>query len=332
MEGAVTIGAVERSLVDQALNAGWQPPAPAPRSGLKVAVIGSGPAGLSCAERLNRMGVAVTVHDRAPRIGGLLRYGVPSFKLDKSLLDRRQALLEQAGICFVLDTAVDHALLSELLQSHDGIFLGLGAQQPRTIEMPGQELDGVAQGLRWLERVNSGERGTLRGRQVLILGGGDTAMDCARSARRLGADVTLAYRGPEEGLRASPKEIRLAREEEVAFLYEHTPVQLAEEGQSIRTVFQTPQGTQTFYSSDVILAFGQQPSPPSWLDQFVIATDRHGNISVDDQGRTTHPRIWAGGDNTLGPNLAVNAIAAGRKAAEGMLATFGGSHRLRRRA
>ncbi|MBW9274596.1 MAG: FAD-dependent oxidoreductase [Candidatus Thiodiazotropha sp. (ex. Lucinisca nassula)] len=332
MEGAVTIGAVERSLVDQALNAGWSPPAPAQPSGHSVAVIGAGPAGLSCAERLNQMGVTVTVYDRAPRIGGLLRYGVPSFKLDKSLLDRRQALLEQAGIRFEFDTLVDQPLLSQLLENHDGIFLGLGAQQPRRVELPGQELNGVEQGLHWLEKVNSGERTTLRGKQVLILGGGDTAMDCARSARRLGAEVTVAYRGPEEGLRASPKEISLAHEEGVAFLFEHTPVQLLEEGQTVRTVFETPQGVQNINSSNVILAFGQEPCPPLWLSAFDIATDHHGTITVDEQGRTTHPRIWAGGDNTLGPNLAVNAIAAGRHAAEGMLTTFGASHRSRRRA
>lgn len=331
MEGAVTIGAVERGLVDQALNAGWQPPAPAPRNGHSVAVIGAGPAGLSCAERLNQMGVAVTVYDRAPKIGGLLRYGVPAFKLDKSLLDRRQALLEQAGIYFEFDTTVDHTLLSRLLESHDGVFLGLGAQQPRTIELPGQELNGVEQGLRWLEKVNSGKRTTLRGKQVLILGGGDTAMDCARSARRLGADITVAYRGKDEGLRASPKELSLAREEGVAFLFEHTPSRLLEEGQTLRTVFETPQGAQNIDSSKVILAFGQEPCPPPWLSAFDVSTDHDGTIIVDEQGRTTHRRIWAGGDSTLGPNLAVNAIAAGRRAAEGMLKPFGVSRQPRRR-
>lgn len=332
MEGAVSIGAVERSLVDQALNAGWHPPSPAPRSGHSVAIIGAGPAGLSCAERLNQRGVAVTVYDRACGIGGLLRYGVPAFKLDKSLLDRRQALLERAGVRFVLNTPVDQLLLSRLLQNHDGIFLGLGAQQPRTVELPGQQLAGVEQGLRWLERINSGKRVSLHDRPVLILGGGDTAMDCARTARRLGAAVTLAYRGPEEALRASPKEITLAREEGVRLLLEHIPLHLEGEERVSGVRFHIPGGSRLIESRLVILAFGQQPAPPPWLDLFGIATDKHGSISVDERGHTTHPRIWAGGDNTLGPNLAVNAIAAGRSAAEGILAQLRISLRQRRRA
>ena len=332
MEGAVSIGAVERSLVDQALNAGWHPPSPAPRSGHSVAIIGAGPAGLSCAERLNQRGVAVTVYDRACGIGGLLRYGVPAFKLDKSLLDRRQALLERAGVRFVLNTPVDQLLLSRLLQNHDGIFLGLGAQQPRTVELPGQQLAGVEQGLCWLERINSGKRVSLHDRRVLILGGGDTAMDCARTARRLGAAVTLAYRGPEEALRASPKEITLAREEGVRLLLEHIPLHLEGEARVSGVRFHIPGGSRLIESRLVILAFGQQPAPPLWLDLFGIATDKHGSISVDERGHTTHPRIWAGGDNTLGPNLAVNAIAAGRSAAEGILAQLRISLRQRRRA
>lgn len=213
MEGAVTIGAVERTLANRALDAGWRPITPVRRTDHRVAVIGAGPAGLSCAERLNRSGVEVTVHDRSNKIGGLLQTGVPSFKLDKSLLDRRQAILGQAGIHFVLNTLVDKAMLSALLENNDAIFLGLGAQKARTIELPGQTLPGVEQALGWLEKNNTGERESLEGQQVLVLGGGDTAMDCARSALRLGAEVTIAYRGPVGCLRASPKEITLTREE-----------------------------------------------------------------------------------------------------------------------
>jgi len=322
MEGAVTIGAVERGIAKQALDAGWRLIQPACRNSRKVAVIGAGPAGLSCAERLNREGVNVTVYDRSTSIGGLLQTGVPSFKLDKTLLERRRSLLQQAGIHFVLDTFVDEAMLSRLLENSDAVFLGLGAQQARIIDLPGQALPGVRQALGWLEKINAGERVSLRGQHILVLGGGDTAMDCARSALRLGAEVTIAYRGPEESLRASPKEIALTREEGGLFVLEHAPVS-CEGMQKVTGVrFETPRGDQVIDADQVILALGQQPAPPPWLESFDIATEHHGTIRVDADGCTTHRKIWAGGDNTLGPNLAVNAMAAGRTAAEGMLANF----------
>ncbi|MET0084844.1 MAG: FAD-dependent oxidoreductase, partial [Sedimenticola sp.] len=332
MEGAVTIGTVERSIAQQALNEGWQPIGPVRRNGHRVAVIGAGPAGLSCAERLNREGVEVTVYDRSTKIGGLLQTGVPSFKLDKRLLEHRQALLEQAGIRFFLGTPVDEAVLSNLLEENDAVFLGLGAQKSRIIELPGRGLPGVEQALDWLSKINAGERESLKGQHVVVLGGGDTAMDCARSALRLGADVTIAYRGPEECLRASPKEIRLAREEGAHFVLKHVPLSCEGAQQVAGVRFDTPGGIEIIDASLVILALGQQPAPPSWLSAFDVATEPHGSIRVDTQGRTTHPEIWAGGDNTLGPNLAVNAIAAGRKAAEGMLDDFRNVQPIRRRA
>lgn len=332
LEGAVTIGAVERGIAEQALDAGWRPSGPAHRTGHRAAIIGAGPAGLSCAERLNRGGVDVTVYDRSPRIGGLLQTGVPSFKLDKTLLERRKDLLEQVGIHFFLGTQVHGSMLSDLLEENEAVFLGLGAQMSRTIELPGQHLSGVEQALPWLERINAGVKEPLNEQKVLVLGGGDTAMDCARSALRLGAEVTIAYRGPVESLRASPREIMLAREEGARFVLEHAPVSCEGDQQVTGVRFDIPGGRQILDTSLVILALGQQPAPPSWLAAFDIATEPSGNIRVDAQGRTTHPRIWAGGDNTLGPNLAVNAMAAGRTAAEGMLADFNRSGPIRRRA
>ncbi|MEA3290994.1 MAG: FAD-dependent oxidoreductase [Pseudomonadota bacterium] len=200
--------------------------------------------------------------------------------------------------------------------------MGLGAQKPRTIELPGQTLPGVEQALGWLERINAGEREVLNEQKVLVLGGGDTAMDCARTALRLGAAVTVAYRGPEARLRASPKEVAMAREEGALLLLEHAPLECEGAGQVRGVRFNTPGGTPLVEANRVVLALGQQPDPPSWLAEFNIATESDGRIQVDDQGHTSHPKIWAGGDNTLGPDLAVTAMAAGRKAAEGMLVGF----------
>ncbi len=322
LEGAVTIGVVERSIATRALDAGWRPPEAARRTGHRAAIIGAGPAGLSCAERLNRAGVEVTVYDRSTGIGGLLSTCVPSFKLDRSLLERRKILFQQAGIHFSLGTLVDKAMLCDLLEQNDAVFLGLGAQKSRAIELPGQNRSSVEQALNWLEKINAGVRESLSGQEILVLGGGDTAMDCARAALRLGAKVSVAYRGPEGRLRASPEEIASAREEGVQFLFEHAPLECEGSGQVTGVRFDTVNGISVVEAALVILALGQLPDPPPWLARFDIITTSSGCIVVNDQGRTSHPRIWAGGDNTHGPDLAVTAMAAGRKAADGILDSF----------
>ncbi len=187
------------------------------------------------------------------------------------------------------------------------------------------------QALAWLSVVNAGERRPLYGQRVLVLGGGDTAMDCARAALRLGASVTVAYRGPVERLRASPTEVALAREEGAAFLFEHRPLRCIGAQRLHKIAFETPRGTQTIDCDQVIVAFGQQPAPPAWLTAFDIATETDGRIQADPRGRTAHPKVWAGGDNTHGPDLAVTAMAAGRRAAESMLASFHPLQRIRSR-
>ncbi len=144
-------------------------------------------------------------------------------------------------------------------------------------------------------------------------------MDCARAALRLGASVTLVYRGPENCLRASPKEVALTREEGAAFLFQHRPLRLEGNELTARVVFETPMGASIIGCDRVILALGQQPCPPPWLGEFNIATEADGRIRVDSRGRTSHTRIWAGGDNTHGPDLAVTAIAAGWQAAQSIL-------------
>ncbi len=267
----------------------------------------------------------VTIFDRSEKICGLLQTGVPSFKLDKALLARRQTLLEQAGVRFTLGMAVDGVMLTRLLADNDAIFLGLGAQKSRSIALPGETLSGVDQALDWLERINAGERVSLAGQRVLVIGGGDTAMDCARSALRLGAEVSVAYRGPEECLRASPKEVTLAREEGAGFLFQHIPLTCEGAVKVHGMRFGTSEATTVVDADRIILALGQLADPPAWLEGFGILTEPDGRIRVDPQGRTTHLRIWAGGDNTLGPNLAVNAIAAGLTAAEGILRERGRS-------
>lgn len=333
MEGAVTIGAIEGLAARQALAAGWAYPTPPRRDGRRAAVIGAGPAGLACAERLNAAGVLVTVFDRSPAIGGLLHSAVPGFKLDRGLLARRRGLFEAAGIEFRLGEAIDGTALARLLEEQDAIFLGLGAQRSHLPGIPGEGLAGVTPALEWLAHISQHDPAADApgiaelcsakaecNSAILVLGGGDTAMDCARSAIRLGARVRVAYRGPAERLRASVKEVALAREEGVEFLFDHAPEGIFAEGGRLRVRF--VDGSD-LTADLVVIAIGQRPYPPEWLAGLDVELEADGRIRVDATGRTSHPRIWAGGDNTQGPGLAVQAMAAGRTAAAGMLAGRG---------
>jgi len=320
MEGAVTIGAVEGAILDRALAAGWTPAGPPMRRTERTAaVIGAGPAGLACAERLNAAGWTVSVYDRNCKIGGLLATGVPPFKLDKRLLARRRAWLEAAGVRFVLGAVVDGNLAVHLASAHDALFLGIGAQRPRGVPLPGRDLNGVLDALGFLASVNAGQPPALAGAHVLVLGGGDTAVDSARSARRLGASVTLAYRGPASRLRASSSEVQAARDEGVAFLLDHRPAAVIGDERVEEVRFDTPDGERRLACDWVIPAFGQQPDPPGWLAALGVETDAEGRIRCDAEGRTSNARIYAGGDASQGPDLAVTALAAGRRAAAAIL-------------
>lgn len=331
-DGAVTIGVIERYLAETALERGGRPNDRRQANGRHVAIIGAGPAGLACADQLNRAGCAVTVFDRQPVIGGLIASGVPPFRFDKSLLVQRHELLEQQGIQFRLGVAVDEALLEELLRTNDAIFLGTGTQSSRDLKLPGQQLPGVTNALSYLREVNSNtEPAAMAGKRVLVIGGGDSAMDCARSALRQGAaDVTVVYRGKAQAMRATPGERQTALEEGANFRMEHAPAEVLGDRTVTGMCFDTPDGGQeTIACNAVILAVGQVAQPPAWLQRYGVQTDEQGLIRVDEHGRTSNPRIYAGGDNTRGPDLVVTAIAAGRRAAAGILDSFRLSSRAR---
>jgi len=322
-DGAVTIGAIEQYVTELALERGWKPAAPKARNGRRIAVIGAGPAGLACADFLNRDGCAVTVFDRHSDIGGLLTQGVPPFKLDRTALAARRELLEASGIEFKLGSDVDSTRMSQIVDGHGAVFLATGAQTPRASSLPGRTLPEVYSAIDYLN-----ENPPLPGKRVLILGGGDTAMDCARTARRAGAEVTISTRAAEENLRASPRETKGAQEEGVTLQFQHLPLAILGHGKVEAVQFQTPGGVCEQACDAVILAFGFIAQPPAWLAGFGIETDAEGRIHIDAQGRTSHPKIYAGGDNAHGPDLVVTAMADGRQAARGIIESF----RLTRRA
>ncbi|MBE9515481.1 MAG: FAD-dependent oxidoreductase, partial [Proteobacteria bacterium] len=332
-EGAVTIGAAERFLTTAALDGGWQPAAVARKhhyNDRKIGIIGAGPAGLACADQLSKQGCSVTVYDKQLVIGGLLATGVPPFKLDKSMLERRQTQLEQQGVVFKLGVTVDQTVFTTLLADSDAIFMGNGSQHARDLRLPGQTLDGVTHALDYLQQINKNPQSeSLGGKHVVVLGGGDTAMDCARSAIRQGANkVSLVYRGSEQAMCASPKEVKASRDEGVNFLFEHTPREINGDSKVSSIRFDNASNETIMLECDrIIIAVGQVNQPPAWLSQFVD-TDASGRIVVDDQGRCSHEKIYAGGDNTLGPALVVTAIAAGRRAADAILKSFQPGYKL----
>ena len=309
--GAVTIGVIERFLANIELKNDYQT-----KNNRRIAVIGAGPAGLACADELNKVGYNVTVIDQNPIIGGLLATGVPTFKLDRTVLKRRQQLLEQQGIVFQLNTTVDKSLLNKLIKTNDAIFLGTGSQNSRHLSIPGKQL--TISSIDYLAKTHDFST-EITAKQILILGGGDTAMDCARSAIRQQAKlVTVVYR--KQAMRASPKEIQAAIDEGVQFLFEHNPISVQGDQSITAMIFKTPENLQTIPCDTVIYAIGQVNKPVDWMIDLNITTN--GSIEINENGKTANPKIYAGGDNTNNPDLVVTAIAAGRKAAHGIIADF----------
>jgi glutamate synthase (NADPH/NADH) small chain len=337
---AVTIGAVEKYIVDEAFRQGWRPDLSAVRpSGKRVAVIGAGPAGLSCADRLARAGIEAQVFDRYQEIGGLLSFGIPAFKLEKSVIGTRRGVLEAMGVRFHLDTEVDGALGAELLRDFDAVFLGTGAYTAVDGRLPGQALSGVLSALPFLVANARRQFGRphpddpafdLAGKRVLVLGGGDTAMDCVRSATRLGAaEVTCAYRRGEADMPGSRREVKNAREEGVRFLFNRQPLAIegAVRASGVRLVetraaggrsasAEAVPGSEAVVAADVvILAFGFRASPAPWWGEHGIALDASGRVATTGAGgATSHAKIFAGGDNVRGADLVVTAVHDGREA------------------
>jgi glutamate synthase (NADPH/NADH) small chain len=365
--GAVTIGAVEKYIVDTALDKGWRPDlSHVQATGKRVAVVGAGPAGLACADVLARNGIAAVVFDRYEQIGGLMQFGIPSFKLEKSVIARRREVLEGMGVEFRLGVEVGRDIAIEsLLDDYDAVFLGTGAYRYTDGGLPGQDLDGVLPALPFLVsngRIVSGGEAShsdgmgrpiagweetiavpdMAGKRVVVLGGGDTGMDCVRSAIRLGAArVTCAYRRDEANMPGSAREVANAREEGVRFLFNRAP--LAIEGSDgavtgvrvVETALGEPdargrrsavpiEGSESLLEADiVIIAFGFSPEVPEWLAAHGVQGTPNGRIvtgaAQDPDGllpfQTAHPKLFAGGDAVRGADLVVTAVAEGRDAA-----------------
>ncbi|MCW5568514.1 MAG: FAD-dependent oxidoreductase [Dokdonella sp.] len=352
--GAVTIGAIERAITDEALRRGWRP-SPAPSTTDKrVAIIGAGPAGLAAADRLVRAGVAVDVFDRQQEIGGLLTFGIPPFKLEKSVVRTRRAVLEELGVRFRLGIDIGRDLAFDaIVADYDAVFVATGAYRFVDAHLPGQDLAGVHAALPFLianVRHLLGLAGTadvlpdLSGKRVVVLGGGDTAMDCVRTAVRLGAArVTCVYRRDEANMPGSRKEVKNARDEGVIFRFQAQPRSITGNGAvdgveiSETRLVADPHGraraeivegsTQVIPADVVILSFGFLPSPEDWFGSNGIGTDASGRVEVGGStrlpGQTANPKVFAGGDAVRGADLVVRAVLDGREAAKAILRQLG---------
>ena len=348
--GAVTIGSVEKYITDTALSQGWRPDmSKVIDTGKRVAVIGSGPAGLGCADVLVRNGVKAVVYDKNPEVGGLLTFGIPEFKLEKEVVKRRREVLEGMGVEFVLDTEIGTDILFEqLLEEYDAVFLGMGTYTYMKGGFPGEDKVGVYEALPYLVANNkkqleldSPEYVDLSGQKVIVLGGGDTAMDCNRTAIRQGADsVQCAYRRDEENMPGSRREVNNAREEGVEFLWNRQPIEVMGNGkvEGIKVVTtqlgepddrgrRSPQaipGSEEIIEADaIVIAFGFRPSPAPWFGDYGVEIDDGGRVIAREKGprafQTTNPKIFAGGDMVRGSDLVVTAVFEGRQAADGIL-------------
>jgi glutamate synthase (NADPH/NADH) small chain len=349
--GAVTIGSIEKYITDEAFKLGWKPDlSQVKKIDKRVAIIGAGPAGLGCADILIRNGITPVVFDKQKEIGGLLTFGIPPFKLEKEVVFKRREIFEEMGVEFVLNTNVGKDIsFQSIIDEYDAVFLGMGTYTYMKGGFEGEDLPGVYDALPYLiSNVNELHNWAdndddfidLKDKQVVVLGGGDTAMDCNRTSIRQGASrVSCAYRRDEENMPGSKREVLNAKEEGVRFLWNRQPIEIVgtdkvEGVKVITTALGEPDdrgrrspvevpGTEEIIPADaVLIAFGFRPDPAPWFEDFNISTDERGRVIANSSNiafQTTNEKIFAGGDMVRGSDLVVTAVFEGRNAAEGIM-------------
>lgn len=351
-EPAVTIEQIEKSIVEHAFEEGWiVPQLPERRTGKTVAVVGSGPSGLACAQQLNRAGHTVTVFERAARIGGLLRYGIPDFKLEKWIIDRRLRILEKEGIAFKAGVNVGKDLRADELTKFDAVVLCGGSTKPRDLPIPGRELDGIHLAMDFLSQQNDRVAGatpsvkeiTATGRRVIVIGGGDTGSDCIGTSIRQGAKSVTSFElmpMPREGRPTAqpwpywPMRLRTSssHKEGGQRYWSILTKKFIGAGGRLRSLitvnveavvvdgkvkFQDVPGTEHEWPTElVLLALGfTGPEPDGIIAQLGLELDRFGNVKSDKNYMTSMPGVFAAGDMRRGQSLVVWAISEGREAA-----------------
>ena len=350
--GAVSIGNIEKYITDKALEMGWKPDLSNRKwTKKKVAIVGAGPAGIGCADILIRAGIKCDVYDKQSEIGGLLTFGIPEFKLEKSVVRRRRKILEEMGIKFHLNKEVGKDIsFKKLHEGYDAVFLGMGTYTSLEGGFRGEGLPQVHKAIDYLigntnhllkVKQEPVDYINLKGKNVVVLGGGDTAMDCNRTAIRQGANsVSCLYRRDEKNMPGSRREVVNAQEEGVKFEFNTQPIAIigndkVEGVKTIQTKLGAPDqngrrvpvpipGSEKIYPADeVVIAFGFRASPADWFKDFNIKTNNAGLVEAPEKQelkfQTSNPKIFSGGDMVRGSDLVVTAIWEGREAAKSII-------------
>ncbi|MDG1061615.1 MAG: FAD-dependent oxidoreductase [SAR86 cluster bacterium] len=350
--GAVSIGNIEKYITDKAIDMGWRPDlSNRVWTQKKVAIVGAGPAGIGCADILIRAGIHCDVYDKQPEIGGLLTFGIPEFKLEKSVVRRRRKILEEMGIKFHLNKEIGKDIsFKKLHEKYDAVFLGMGTYTSLEGGFKGEDLPQAHKAIDYLIgntnhllkfKQKESDYINFKGKDVVILGGGDTAMDCNRTAIRQGAkSVTCLYRRDEKNMPGSRREVINAKEEGVQFEFNIQPIEiigrrnvegvktiqtkLGEPDQNGRRIPVPIQNSEKIYPADeVIVAFGFRANPAHWFKDYKIHTDKSGLVVAPEKQefkfQTTNPKIFSGGDMVRGSDLVVTAIWEGREAAKSII-------------
>ncbi len=362
-EPPVTIKAIERSIVDYAFEKGWIIPEPPPRrSGKRVAVIGSGPSGLACAQQLNRAGHHVTVYEKSDRLGGLLRYGIPDFKLEKHLIDRRIDQMQAEGIVFTTKTHVGvNIAAEEVRRMYDAVVLCGGSETPRDLPIPGRELKGIYFAMEFLPQQNKRNAGdkidpakevTAAGKRVVIIGGGDTGADCLGTSLRQGAKSVQQFeimpkppgdRSPSTPWPLWPLQLRTETSHEEGGTREWSVATTKFEGDAEGNLtklhvvrvgpapkFEPIPGSEFTVDADIVfIAMGfTGPVKKGMIEKMGIELDARGNVATDGNYMNSIPGVFSAGDMRRGQSLVVWAIAEGRKAARSVDTYLMGSSNL----
>ena len=350
--GAVSIGNIEKYITDKALEMGWKPDLSNRKwTKKKVAIVGAGPAGIGCADILIRAGIKCDVYDKQSEIGGLLTFGIPEFKLEKSVVRRRRKILEEMGIKFHLNKEVGKDIsFKKLHEGYDAVFLGMGTYTSLEGGFRGEDLPQVHKAIDYLigntnhllkVKQEPVDYINLKGKNVVVLGGGDTAMDCNRTAIRQGANsVSCLYRRDEKNMPGSRREVVNAQEEGVKFEFNTQPIAIigndkVEGVKTIQTKLGAPDqngrrvpvpipGSEKIYPADeVVIAFGFRASPADWFKDFNIKINNAGLVEAPEKQelkfQTSNPKIFSGGDMVRGSDLVVTAIWEGREAAKSII-------------